>query len=183
MLAVMLLSEKEKEALVIEMLNKGLTSMEIAKRAHVSFTYIKRIRAKITGEVNEDNKPLSLSSQAFKLFLGGKSLVGVAISLDIQREQVIKIYKDYLTLQKTSKFVSILDKHGDTIPVFLAWLDCIEKNNVKPGDIAQAIECIKNMQSMQQQRKDLENEIGSLESEGFHRGKHCRYQRLSRKAQ
>ena len=164
MLAVMLLSEKEKVALNPDV-NKGLTSMEIAKRAHVSFTYIKRIRAIITGEVNEENKPLSLSSQAFKLFLGGKSLVGVAISLDIQREQVIKIYKDYLTLQKTSKFVSILDKHGGTIPVFLAWLDYIEKNNVKPSDIAQAIECIKNMQSMQQQKEDLENEIGSLESE------------------
>jgi hypothetical protein len=57
----------------------------------VSLTYIKKVRAKITGEVNEDDKPLSLSSQTLKLFLGGKSLVEVVISLDIQQEQVIKI--------------------------------------------------------------------------------------------
>ena len=161
----MLLNEKEKEALVIELLNKGLTTREIAKQAHVSFTEIKKIRNKITGEVNEDNKQLSLSSQAFKLFLGGKSLVEVAISLDIQTEQVIKIYKDYLTLQKTSKFVSILNKHGDSIPSFLTWFDYIEKNNVKPDDIVQAMDYIKNMPSLQQQKEDLENEIGSLESE------------------
>jgi uncharacterized protein YhaN len=40
-----------------------------------------------------------------------------------------------------------------------------KKNNVKPDDIVQAIEYLKNMQSMQQQKEDLENEIGSLESE------------------
>jgi DNA-binding CsgD family transcriptional regulator len=148
MLGVMLLNEKEKEALVIELLKKGLTSREIAKHAHVSFTYIKMVRAKITGQVKEDNKPLSISSQAFKLFLAGKSLVEVAIFLDIQPEQVIKIYKDYLMLQNTSKFVLILNKHGDGIPAFLTWFAYIEENNVKPDDIVQAIDYIKNTQPM-----------------------------------
>jgi hypothetical protein len=113
MWVVMILNEREKEALMIELLNKGIPVREIAKKAHVSFTYIKKTRAKITGKADEDNKPLSLSSQAFKLFLGGKSLVEVAISLDIQPEQVIKIHKDYLTLQNASRFVSILNRHGE----------------------------------------------------------------------
>lgn len=106
MLSVMLLNEKEKEALVIELLKKGLPVRDVAKEAHVSFSFIKKVRMKLMREVNEDNKPLSLASQAFKLFLEGMSLVEVAISLDIQTEQVIKIYKDYLTLQKTSRIVS-----------------------------------------------------------------------------
>ncbi len=120
---------------------------------------------KLTGEVNEDNKPLSLSSQAFKMFLDGKSLVEVAISLDIQTEQVIKIYKDYLMLQKMSRIVAILNKHEGSIPAFLTWFDYIEKNNVKPDDIVHAIDYLKNMPSMQQQKEDLLNEIESLESE------------------
>jgi hypothetical protein len=41
MWVVMMLNEKEKEALLIELLNKGLPSREIAKQAHVSFTYLK----------------------------------------------------------------------------------------------------------------------------------------------
>jgi hypothetical protein len=65
---VMLLNEKEKEAPVIELLNKGLPVRETAKQALVSFTYIKKIKMKLTGKVNEDNRPLSLSSQAFKRF-------------------------------------------------------------------------------------------------------------------
>jgi hypothetical protein len=59
---------------------------EIAKQTHVSFTEIKKIRNKLTGEVNEKpqkEKSLSVPSQAFELFLGGKSIVNVAISLDL----------------------------------------------------------------------------------------------------
>jgi transposase len=40
---VMLLSEKEKEALVIELLNKGLPVREIAKQVQVSFSFIKKV--------------------------------------------------------------------------------------------------------------------------------------------
>jgi hypothetical protein len=36
------------------MLNKCYTTREIAKIAHVSFTYIKKIRQKLTGEINEN---------------------------------------------------------------------------------------------------------------------------------
>jgi DNA invertase Pin-like site-specific DNA recombinase len=54
MWVVMLLNEREKEALMIELLNKGIPVREIAKKAHVSFTYIKKTRAKITGKADED---------------------------------------------------------------------------------------------------------------------------------
>src|SRR5919112_5438042 len=89
---VMVLNEKEKEALVIELLNKGLGSREIAKQAHVSFSYIKKTRAKLTGEVDEDEKknPLSIPSRAFKLFLRGRSIVQVAIGLDLPTDQILK---------------------------------------------------------------------------------------------
>ena len=73
----MLLNEKEKEALVIELLNKGLPVREIAKQGQVSFSYIKKIRAKITGEVNEKKNPLSIPSKAFNLFLEGRSIIQV----------------------------------------------------------------------------------------------------------
>ena len=42
---------------------------------------------------------MSISSQAFNLFLEGKSIVQVAIGLDLPTDQVLKIHSDYLILQ------------------------------------------------------------------------------------
>ncbi len=58
---------------------------------------------KLTGEVDEEkdspkNKTLSLSYKAFSLFLENKSLVDVAIDLDIPTEGR-KIHSDYVTLK------------------------------------------------------------------------------------
>ena len=54
MLAIMLLSEKDKEALVIDMLNKYHSVREITKQTHASYTNIKNIRNELTGAVNEE---------------------------------------------------------------------------------------------------------------------------------
>ncbi|MER5175132.1 MAG: hypothetical protein ABJB76_06550 [Candidatus Nitrosocosmicus sp.] len=74
-LFVLVLSSKEKEAIVIDLLNKNYTLREVAKMAHVSFSFISKIRKKIAGEELVDvdegsqvSKPLSISSQAFQLF-------------------------------------------------------------------------------------------------------------------
>ena len=78
----MLPDEKDKEKLVIDLLKKGYKTREIVKLAHVSNTTVKKNRQKLTAEVKEEqsnsdqkNKPLSVSSQAFKLFLEGKPVV------------------------------------------------------------------------------------------------------------
>ncbi len=92
-----ILNRQQKENLVIDLLNQGVSVPQIAKQAHVSFSEIKKIRMKTTGEVSEvqkevqKKKPLSIPSQAFKLFLEGKSIVQVAIVLDLPTDQVLKI--------------------------------------------------------------------------------------------
>jgi hypothetical protein len=88
----------DKEAFVTDLISKGYTVREIAKLAHVSFTYIKKIKLRQNGEIDENqfaaakNKQLSSSSQAFKLFLEGKSIVQVTIKLDLPTEQILKIH-------------------------------------------------------------------------------------------
>ena len=103
----MLPNEKDKEKLVIDLLKKGYKTREIVKMAHVSNTTVKKIRAKLTAEANEEQeqqgdqkkKPLSVSSQAFNLFQEGKSVVQVAIGLDLTTDQALKIHSDYLILR------------------------------------------------------------------------------------
>jgi len=50
------------------------------------------VRKKATGEdiENDKDKKLNTSSKAFKLFLDKKTLVDVAISLDLPTEEVLK---------------------------------------------------------------------------------------------
>lgn len=56
------LIEKEKEVSVTDLYNKGHTAREFAKEAPVSFSCIKKIMAKITGEdsYKETKKTLSI---------------------------------------------------------------------------------------------------------------------------
>jgi predicted transcriptional regulator len=67
----MLLNEKQKEAMVIELLNKGLSVREIAKQQHVSFPYIKKVRAKITGDVDK-KKSTVRSIKGLQAFFEGQ---------------------------------------------------------------------------------------------------------------
>jgi hypothetical protein len=156
----MLPNEKEKEARVIELMNKGLTAREIAKEVHVSFTYIKRIRAKITGEGNEDEKEkkktLSIPSRAFKLFLEGKSVVQVTTGLDLTTDQILKIHSDYLTLQNRQDFVSILDANGNDLKGFLEVLHHLKENRISVKDVKEIVDIKKEIIDLKRERDRLE---------------------------
>ena len=82
-----ILSSQEKESLVVDLLGKNYTLREIAKKAHVSFSFVSKVRKRMTGEegviIEEGQSPkqLSITAQAFQLFLEKKSLVDVAICL------------------------------------------------------------------------------------------------------
>jgi hypothetical protein len=115
----MILNKQQKEKLVIDLLNQGFTYPQIAKQAHVSFSEIKRIEQKVTGDDKKmedeggekEKKAKSILSQAFELFLDNKTLVEVAISLDLPTEEILKIHSDYLILQNNQKVAIILKKH------------------------------------------------------------------------
>ncbi len=162
MLVVMVLIEKEKEALVIDLLNKDHTAREIAKTAHVSFSYIKEIRQKLTGEVNEEQqcdqkkKPLSIPSQAFKLFLEGKSIVQVAIGLDLSTDNILKIHSDYLTLQNRQEIVSLLGENGNNPNGLLATLHYLKENRISLKDFTDIVDMKKNINDYKMERDQLE---------------------------
>ena len=91
-----------------------------------------------------DNKEeeLSVSSQAFKLFLEGKFHVDVAIELDIPTQQVLQLHSEYLTLQNRRDIVSILQKYRSSIPAFLKWFNYLEYHETKTKDMVLAIKYV-----------------------------------------
>jgi hypothetical protein len=127
----MILGKKEKEEQVIKLLNEGFKFKDIAKQVHISLSDISKIKRKITGEEVEKENPLSLPSKAYQLFLEKKTLVEVAIMLDISKDETIKIYSDFLALHNMGKVATILKEHLNSLPVFLKWFNHIKQNKIR----------------------------------------------------
>jgi hypothetical protein len=116
----MTLSFKEKNDLAINLLEQGISSREIAKQTHLSYSTIGKIRKEHEGDtIEKSNKPISISSQAFKLFEKHKTLVQVAIELDLPSEEVLQIRSQYLTLQNNQKVESILRDNKNNLNIYL----------------------------------------------------------------
>ena len=56
---------------------------------------------------------MSTSSKAFKLFKEGKNKVDVAITLDIDADQVFYIYEDYLRLLSLDRLTNMYKELGN----------------------------------------------------------------------
>jgi hypothetical protein len=109
------LNKFEKCDLVIKLHKEGKTYSEIAHIAHVSLRDIKPILKKYErkvetkkGEVNNQKiKKLSLSSQAYGLFLNGQTPVQVAMDLNLDFQRVRKYWKEFLLLQNMKDLYNI----------------------------------------------------------------------------
>jgi hypothetical protein len=77
--------------LAIKLIEQGVPQKEIAKQSHLSFSSIAKIRRSLEGDTIENtNKPKSIQAQTFKLFLKNKSLVSIAIELDLSEKRCQK---------------------------------------------------------------------------------------------
>ncbi len=165
----MILNRQQKENLVIDLLNQGVSVPQIAKQAHVSFSEIKKIRMKSTGDVREEQqqedkkkKPLSIPSQAFKLFLEGKSIVQVTIGLDLPTDQVLKIHADYLILQKMERVSRVLTENRKNLDAYLGLFDFVNGNNIKVNDLNYAVGLAQDIDDLRREKTQLEFDIDTL---------------------
>jgi hypothetical protein len=120
----LILTRQEKESLVIKLANEGKSSRYISQAVHISLKDIGTIIRRYTGEAAaspETEKSLSTNSRTFKLFKENKSLVDVAISLNMDADEVLELQSDYLRLSNMDKLMSIYREMGDEIHL-LEWL-------------------------------------------------------------
>jgi DNA-binding NarL/FixJ family response regulator len=111
-----MLTRQEKERLVIDLYNQGMTIRDIAREVRISFRDIGLILKKASGEMKEkqDRKQplLSPSSQAYKLFSEGKTPIEVAIKLDLDESKTTKYYEEYLNLKQMHELRMVYDEIG-----------------------------------------------------------------------
>ena len=173
-----ILTRKEKERLVIKLAEEGKTTRDIAQVAHVSLKDIGTILRKYTGEEGESpyrEKGLSTCSRAFKFFKEGKSLVDTAIALDIDTDEVLGVYCDYLRLLNLQKLMTLYREMGDEDFGLLEYL----YNQLKweglatKKDIHRIIEQAGELRNLDQALIETAADIGRLNSTKFQPGKGC----------
>jgi hypothetical protein len=96
------MDKKQKEALVIAMLEKGESYRNIAKMVKVSPNTIKAI----SNQAGLD-ETTSISSRAFELYVQQRTPVQVAIALNLEAEKAINYYHQYFMLLGITEFTKV----------------------------------------------------------------------------
>ncbi len=100
--------------MVIKLAEEGKSTRQIAELVHISPKDIGAIIRRHTGEYKEtSDKPMSINSKAFKLLKENKSLVDVAITLNIDAWEVLDRFNEYLQLSSKDKLMSMYRELGD----------------------------------------------------------------------
>ena len=169
-----ILNKFEKEQKVIELHSKeGKTLKEIAKIVKMSFRDISKIikayERKITlqakkGENNQNGqikKPL-ISTQAYKLFSDGKKLTDVAIDLEIPAKRALRLWSQFLRLERMYECYEFYQVFQSQIPDILAIVSFIKENNVETRNISRILKEATDVYHLQSYRAEIKNEIERL---------------------
>ncbi len=135
--------------------------------AHVSLKDIDIIIRNYLGEEENETghsgKALSTNSKAFKLFKEGKNLVDVAITLNVDTDEVLGMYSDYLRLLNLQKLMTIYREMGDDIYLLEhLYHDLKSERLATRKDIHRIIEQAGKLRSLDQTLIDTAGEIGRL---------------------
>src|ERR671915_184774 len=126
-----ILTRQERERLVLDLYNQGKTYREISKVARISPRDIGIILNKVIEEKSEGIKQqddaknlqeeiqLSLSAQAYKLFSDRKTLLEVAIALNLEESEATKFYKEYWKLKQLHDLNMVYEELKGGIDPFL----------------------------------------------------------------
>src|SRR5215211_5037399 len=130
-----MLTRQEREQIVLDLYNQGKTIRDIVKEVRMSFRDIGAVLKKeeekeerqkrqldnniTTTDIDDNQRGLSLSAQAYELFSQAKTPVEVAIELDLRESQVTKYYREYWKLKGLHKLNLIYEEIKDNITYFL----------------------------------------------------------------
>ncbi|HEY7082372.1 MAG TPA: hypothetical protein VH500_22000 [Nitrososphaeraceae archaeon] len=187
------LTRHAKEMLVLDLYyNQDKTYRQIAREAKICPRDIKTILDKRIKET-ELSQSTSISSQAFSLFLQGKTPIQVAITLNLKEPEVRELYKQYWSLQQLHDLYQVYEKIKDGIGCFVELYRLIEAagmdlNHVKRllevanGELPKVKETYKNLLSdvmnLNQKKRHIDAAILKLNGDYIYLRNTAEHQRL-----
>ena len=186
-------TRQAKELLVLDLYyNQDKTYRQIAKEAKICPRDIKTILDKKEKEV-ELSKSTSISSQAFNLFLQGKTPIQVAITSNLKEQEVHEFYRQYLSLQQLHELYQVYEKIKDGVGPFVELYRLIEASGmdlkhvkrlleVANGELPRVQEMYENLLSdvmnLNQKKRNAEADILKLTDHIIYLRNTSIYQRL-----
>ena len=168
------LNKYEKENRVIELHLAGKTIRDISKVVHMSFrdiakiikAYERKIRLQVKREEsNQSTQPKKppISTLAFKLFRDGKKLTDVAIDLEIPARKALKLWNQFLRLERMEDCYEFYKEHSYDIPRFLSINTFMKRNNISGNDVVNVLREANDVINLNQIISNLKAEINRLE--------------------
>jgi hypothetical protein len=169
------LNKFEKKEKVIHLHAKeGKTLKEISKIVKMSFrdiskiikAYDKKIRLQSNQKENNTDSQIkkpSLSSLAFKQFSDGKKLTDVAIDLEIPAKKAVKLWSQFLRLERMYECYEFYQNHSYDIPTFLSMNTFMKRNNIYGNNVVNVLRTASDILHLNQTYSKLKIEIEKLE--------------------
>jgi hypothetical protein len=187
------LTRHTKELLVLDLYyNQDKTYRQIAKEAKICPRDIKTIIDRKIKET-EQSQSTSVSSQAFNLFLQGKTPLQVAIALNLKEPEVHELYRQYWSLQQLHDLYQVYEMIKDSIGPFIELYRLIEAASmdikhvtkllkVANGELPKVEEMYRNLHrdvmNLNQKKRDTEAAILKLNSDVIYLHNTADHQRL-----
>ena len=170
------LNKFEKVQKVTELHKQGKTIRQIASIVRMSFRDISKIikayekKIKLESNKKENNissqkiKKPSISSLAFQLFRDGTKLTDVAIDLQIPAKQAVKLWVQFLKLERIHECYEFYKLFQYEIPQLLTISSFFRQNTVNITNIANILKETRDIYHLQLYRTRIANEIERLKN-------------------
>jgi hypothetical protein len=176
-----ILTRAERERLVLDLYyNQGKTIRVIAKEVRMSFRDIGAILNKVVEEKKtegwkeeqqddaeknqEQQRHLSLSSQAYKLFSDRRTPLDVAIELDLKESEATKFYTEYWKLKQLHNLNMVYEELRGNIEPFLRLYTLAKRKGVGVKQVVNLLEIANNdLPALEKRIKKLRNDVSMLQ--------------------
>src|SRR5215217_4173015 len=161
----MRITEQRKKRVIDLYYNQEKTTREIAEIERISLHDIYAIRKEEEAR-RQKYKDQELSSKAYKLFSEKKSLVEVAVELNLREPEVSKLYREYLKLQGSHKLNLVYEEIGeDNIEDFVEFYNSAKERRMGRMHMVKALAIAdKELPYLEEKCELLKIENNDLES-------------------
>jgi hypothetical protein len=143
----MILTRQEKEQHILDLLEQGHNTREVAQETHTSFSYIGAVQRKAVKEKEMEQEHVqkaSLSTQAYRLFLKGNNPVHVAIELNLREHEVDEYFKEYCKLEKLDNLYRMYQEITNDIEPFVELYKLMKDADMKPEQVTKLLSFANN---------------------------------------
>jgi hypothetical protein len=164
------LTRAQKERRVVELYGQDKKYREIAKEVHISLGDICSIIRTHTGEdkveaESGDQHAEMVDKQAFKLFEEGQTPVQVAISLNIQSDEISRLYKEWQQLKGLHDLNQIYEERKNDLAEFHAAYKIMKDEGISPRQLVDAAYRLKQISLLEPRLKNINHYIQSKENQ------------------